>query len=107
MVRAFIEYLKKNNAHIRLPELFESNGSLVDYGTLVNSQTKFGQRYKTIVSNLQKIHTRRCSTPLSHPQDKKSKAYSEFVKPTEYKTYFYLEVKTLQEIITRITGDKT
>ena len=99
MVRGFIEYLKKNDAHIRLPDLFESNGSLADYGTLVNPKSKFSQRYKMIVSNLQKIHNRRCSTPLSHPQDKKSKAYSEFVKPTEYKTYFYLEVKTLQEII--------
>lgn len=99
MIRAFIEMLKINKAHIRLPELFEPDGKLNDYGNLLKIDSKFAKRFKNIDIPCYEIHERRCRTPLSHPQDKKTKVYSDFVTATESKKYLNLEIKTLREIV--------
>lgn len=103
LIRAFIEKLKADQAHLKLPDLYDSKGKIVGYGSLLDLKSKFGKRYKTIISPFYDIHDRRCLTPLSHPLDQKTGIFSSFVTPSEAIVLKKKEVKGLLEILKQIS----
>lgn len=103
LIRAFIEKLKADHVHLKLPDLYDSKGKIVGYGSLLDLKSKFGKRYKTIISPFYDIHDRRCLTPLSHPLDQKTGIFSSFVTPAEAIVLKKKEVKGLLEILKQIS----
>lgn len=105
MIRAFIGMLMTQKVHMKLPSLTDDDGVMVDYGNLVNPNSKFGKKFKNVVVPCHEIHERRCSTPLSHPQNKKTKSFSKFVAGPEANHFNELETAVIHEI-TRIIENK-
>ena len=102
LIRAFIEKLNANDEHLRMPKLSDSEGKLVDYGSLLDLKSKFAKKYKTLLLPFYEIHERRCSTPLSHPRDKKTGIFSDFVSRPEAVELKKKEVTGLQEILKKV-----
>ena len=104
LIRAFIEKLRADKVHLRLPDLYEPDGKLIGYGSLLDLKSKFAKRYKTVLLPFYEIHERRCSTPLSHPRDKKTGIFSDFVSHPEAVELKKKEIMGLQEILKKVNG---
>lgn len=102
LIRAFIEKIRDDNAHLKPPRVYGTNGELVDYGSLLNSKTPFMEKNKAIVIPFREIHNRRNSTPLSHPRNKKTGAFTDFVSRSEAIDLKKKEVSGLTEILKQI-----
>lgn len=102
MIRAFIGKLKNENDHVTLPELFKPDGELIEYGNLINLNSKFCKKYKVLVNAFHEIHDRRCSTPLSHPLNNKTGKYATFVSSSEAVEFKKKEISGLTEIMKRL-----
>lgn len=83
------------------PQLTDRNGKPKEYGKILN-ELKNKNLIPTIRENLELIHKRRCSTPLSHPKDFTTMRISTLLSSSE--SYHYLDVfkNYLKEIISYI-----
>ena len=102
LIRAFIEKLKADKVHWSLPRVYGTNGELVEYGSLLVLDSTFAKKNKSIVKPFREIHERRCSTPLSHPRDKKTGMFSDFVSRPEAVELKKKEISGLTEILKQI-----
>lgn len=102
LIRGFIEKLKADDWHLSLPCVYGKKGELVEYGSLLVLDSTFAKKNKSIVVPFREIHDRRCSTPLSHPRDKKTGIFSDFVSRPEAVELKKKEIIGLQEILKKL-----
>lgn len=93
LISAFVEKLEVDKVHFGTNDLYEPNGKLVNYGKLLSIKGVFGKRYKSFLMPFREIHNRRNSTPLSHPRNKKTGVFTDFVSRSEM-----VELKKKEEI---------
>ncbi|WP_146196388.1 MULTISPECIES: hypothetical protein [unclassified Fibrobacter] len=105
MVRALYGWIDLSDINLKHPSVSNNKEELVEYGSLLDGRTEFGRKYDSLMSSLKEVHERRRTTPLSHPQDKKTKVYSEFVTGIEASHFKELEFVALYEI-TKMVGNK-
>ena len=102
LVSAFVEKIKVDEENIDAPDLYDQNGILVNYGKLLNIKGDFSKRYKSFLIPFHRIHKRRNSTPLSHPRNKRTGVFTDFVSRSEAIDLKKKEVSGLTEILKQI-----
>ncbi|MBE3089315.1 MAG: hypothetical protein IMZ41_03430, partial [Actinobacteria bacterium] len=75
-----------------------SNGCLVNFGSLLQKNTPFSNKYPLVADAFREVHKRRCFLPDAHPYDIKTKKRTEILKRGEQKYYYGKLKKTYIEI---------